>query len=98
MHHCFTIYEIVIHICEELVYRGNGNGHLAQYSSYGTIAALAVTCKTIQDPALNILWSTHESLIPLLRCMPTDLWSIEAMSDVDDDGVEDDYLVSSWKS
>jgi hypothetical protein len=37
------------------------------------LAALARTCKTFRDPALDILWSRQQSLTPALRCLPDDL-------------------------
>ncbi|KAJ7175026.1 hypothetical protein C8R43DRAFT_596977 [Mycena crocata] len=37
------------------------------------LAALARTCKTFQDPALDLLWSRQESLTPALLCLPDDL-------------------------
>ncbi|KAF7334433.1 hypothetical protein MVEN_02272700 [Mycena venus] len=38
------------------------------------LAALAKTCKTFQDPALDALWRFQYSLFPALRCFPDDLW------------------------
>ncbi|KAF8139346.1 hypothetical protein K438DRAFT_1785764 [Mycena galopus ATCC 62051] len=40
----------------------------------GHLAALARTCKTFQDPALDALWRFQYSLVPALRCFPDDLW------------------------
>ncbi|KAF7376817.1 hypothetical protein MSAN_00099100 [Mycena sanguinolenta] len=39
-----------------------------------TLAALARTCTTFQDPALNALWAHQTSLVPALRYFPEDLW------------------------
>ncbi|KAJ7610610.1 hypothetical protein DFH06DRAFT_1374261 [Mycena polygramma] len=39
-----------------------------------TWAALARTCRTFQNPALNALWSVQRSLAPALSCFPDDLW------------------------
>ncbi|KAJ7215635.1 hypothetical protein C8J57DRAFT_1538183 [Mycena rebaudengoi] len=38
------------------------------------LAALARTCKTFQDPALDALWRFQYSLFPALQCFPDDLW------------------------
>lgn len=38
------------------------------------LAALARTCKTFHNPALNALWKVQYSLVPALRCFPEDLW------------------------
>ncbi len=32
--------------------------------------ALARTCRTFHEPAINVLWHTQTSLIPILRCIP----------------------------
>ncbi|KAJ7184761.1 hypothetical protein C8R46DRAFT_1186090 [Mycena filopes] len=39
-----------------------------------TLAALARTCKTFQNPALNALWCTQNGLAPILQTFPDDLW------------------------
>jgi hypothetical protein len=39
------------------------------------LAALAATCKTFRDPALEILWSTLRDFAPLARCLPNDIWN-----------------------
>ncbi|KAJ7115591.1 hypothetical protein C8R43DRAFT_1038551 [Mycena crocata] len=38
------------------------------------LAALARTCKTFQEPALDALWSFQGDIIPALSCFPEDLW------------------------
>ena len=42
-----------------------------------SLAALSRTCKTIKDPALDQLWRHMESLIPLCKCLPQDVWSMD---------------------
>jgi hypothetical protein len=67
MHKSLLISEIISGVCSELY---------SAYGSYpGTLAAFAVTCQAISEPALDVLWHTHESIIPLLRCMSDDLWN-----------------------
>ncbi|KAJ7148206.1 hypothetical protein C8R46DRAFT_1199154 [Mycena filopes] len=39
-----------------------------------TLAALARTCKTFQNPALDALWCTQNGLAPILQTFPDDLW------------------------
>ncbi|KAJ7760083.1 hypothetical protein DFH07DRAFT_940015 [Mycena maculata] len=39
------------------------------------LAALAATCTTFHGPALDALWSTQNSIKPLLSCMPEDLFN-----------------------
>ncbi|KAJ7116932.1 hypothetical protein C8R44DRAFT_879462 [Mycena epipterygia] len=65
MHRCLQIREILDMFFEPA-------------DSYGTLAALARTCTTFQNPALDILWRNQDTLMNLLRCMPTDLFSEEA--------------------
>jgi hypothetical protein len=38
-----------------------------------TIAALASTCRTFKDPALDVLWKDIEGFKPLLLCLPEGL-------------------------
>ncbi|KAJ7725432.1 hypothetical protein DFH07DRAFT_970875 [Mycena maculata] len=38
------------------------------------LAALARTCKTFHNPALDALWKDQYSLFPALRCLPDDIW------------------------
>ncbi|EIW81627.1 hypothetical protein CONPUDRAFT_165716 [Coniophora puteana RWD-64-598 SS2] len=40
----------------------------------------ALACQIFRDPALNLLWCVLETVRPLLRCLPADLWE-------DNDGV-----------
>ncbi|KAJ6491978.1 hypothetical protein C8R45DRAFT_900967 [Mycena sanguinolenta] len=72
MHHCLSILELVDNICEHL--QGVDDG-------LGTLAALARTCRSFHDPALNYLWADqHNGLVNLIRCMPPDLLKNEGLS------------------
>ncbi|KAJ7659809.1 hypothetical protein DFH06DRAFT_1297233 [Mycena polygramma] len=66
MHHCLTIPELVGMIC----------GELHPDTSSGTLAALAVTSRAFQDPALDLLWKNQMTLLNFLKCMPADLFSV----------------------
>jgi hypothetical protein len=77
MHNCLLIPEIVTQVCfnlfdpktrEDPWYEGID----VEYP--GTLAALAVTCKVLYEPALDVLWSSLASVAPLLLTMPPDLW------------------------
>jgi hypothetical protein len=70
MHQALLISEVVANICSQLV-RGP---HWYYDQCLGTLAAFAVTCRAISEPALDALWCTQVSLAPLLRCMSSDLW------------------------
>ncbi|KAF7377844.1 hypothetical protein MSAN_00207900 [Mycena sanguinolenta] len=43
----------------------------------GELAALARTCKTFCDQALDLLWREQETLANILKCLPSDLWKEE---------------------
>jgi hypothetical protein len=47
-----------------------------------TAVALACSCKSFEDPALDALWETQYQLLPLLESLPGDVWN------------EDGYTVS----
>jgi hypothetical protein len=66
MHHCLQIQELL-----SIIFR-----KYTQYDS-GLLARLARTCIAFQDPALNILWHTQKTLLPLLKCLPPDAWAIK---------------------
>ena len=66
MHKSLLVSEIISRVCSELY---------STYDSYpGTLAAFALTCHGISEPALDILWHTHSSIVPLLKCMSDELW------------------------
>ncbi|KAJ7239891.1 hypothetical protein C8J57DRAFT_1727260 [Mycena rebaudengoi] len=81
MHRGLQILEIVELLCTELA------GDLPRYGAgppeHQSLAALARTCKTFRDPALDLLWS-HQSntMMNLLSCMPDDLWHSPIPTDV----------------
>jgi hypothetical protein len=39
-------------------------------NSRATVAALARTCRTFQEPALDVLWRDVKGFKPLLSCLP----------------------------
>ncbi|KAG2343030.1 hypothetical protein BDR05DRAFT_316721 [Suillus weaverae] len=39
-----------------------------------TLLALALTCKSFTEPALDLLWRHLDGLEPLIRCLPQSLW------------------------
>ncbi|KAH9851794.1 hypothetical protein C2E23DRAFT_829196 [Lenzites betulinus] len=48
-----------------------------------TLAALACTARVFSEVALDTLWNTQSSLVPLIKCFPANVW--EETQD-DDDG------------
>jgi hypothetical protein len=83
IHHCLTISEIVSLIfswlpetdLEDAFERWHHPRHWTKTAiGLKWLAALARTCKTFSDPALNLLWDTQDSLTPcLLAVFPNDL-------------------------
>jgi hypothetical protein len=67
MHRCLLIPEIVSLFCTEL-----GN-----VGAKRSLAAFAQTRLAFSEPALDALWYELHSLIPLVQCMPCDLWKLD---------------------
>ncbi|KAF7358885.1 hypothetical protein MSAN_01228800 [Mycena sanguinolenta] len=66
MHHCLSILELIESICDYLQ---------GVYGGLGTLAALARTCRTFHDPALDYVWADQrDGLVNLMHCMPQDLF------------------------
>jgi len=42
-----------------------------------TLLALALTCESFTEPALDLLWRELDGLDPLIRCLPPTLWKLE---------------------
>lgn len=77
---CLLIPEVVRNICLNLVHNRTSKSADPQY--LGSLAALARTCHTISEPALDVLWHTQNSIAPLLHCtMPSDLWKVNKRQD-----------------
>ncbi|KAJ7089107.1 hypothetical protein C8R44DRAFT_686666, partial [Mycena epipterygia] len=60
MHHYLQISEVLRSICDQ--------------TSRGDLVSLARTCQAFRDPALDAVWHTLTSLVPLLRCLPPHIW------------------------
>ena len=64
MHTCLNVDEIIRLVASELV----------ASRAEATAVALACCRKSFEDPVLDTLWETQESLLPLLRTLPRDVW------------------------
>ncbi|KAJ7049623.1 hypothetical protein C8F01DRAFT_727007 [Mycena amicta] len=66
MHNCLCIAEVLDNIF----------GHLGglDYHERRSLAAVARTCKTFTDPALDVLWAEQSNLENLLKCLPSNCW------------------------
>jgi hypothetical protein len=72
MHVCLSIPEILAVICTEVVPDVDLDSRENQ--DLASLAALAGTSHVFSESALNALWSGLADIVPLLRCMPSDLW------------------------
>jgi hypothetical protein len=68
MHKCLEIPEISGLIFDSLL------NDAPSGESRRTMLALALTCRGFEDIALDVLWHTQTSLVPLIKCTPSDLW------------------------
>ncbi|KAK7008398.1 hypothetical protein R3P38DRAFT_3590366 [Favolaschia claudopus] len=78
MHQCWDIAELVQLIFEELDPYSFGVYQVDTLHRSNAIALynLALTCRQLSDPALDILWATNEGLLMLLKCLPSRAWEI----------------------
>ncbi|KAJ7140593.1 hypothetical protein C8R43DRAFT_1131531 [Mycena crocata] len=69
MHHCLNIVEIVGIICSHLE------------NEPRSLTVLARTSRMFEDPALDILWKSLNTLVPLLNCLPSDAVDTSGVSE-----------------
>jgi len=67
MHHIFQIDELIREITRHMFVR-----HISQRF----VLDWALTCKMVSGPALDVLWETQDSLINLLKTLPSDIWEV----------------------
>lgn len=80
MHRAFTIREVAHEVFYTL--------HAANKSA--SLAAVAQTCKILQDPALDVLWHQQLGLLPLLKILPTAIEQVNVEPNEDDEGNDED--------
>ncbi|KAJ7060481.1 hypothetical protein C8F01DRAFT_1058566 [Mycena amicta] len=68
MHNCLCITEVLENIFGHLGTNYVGGPPLS------SLAAVARTCKTFTDPALDVLWAEQSNLENLLKCLPSSCW------------------------
>lgn len=95
MHRCLLVEDITDIICTALCDGQDGYHSLAQ----GSVRNVALTCKTLLEPALNALWRVQESFEPLFLVLPESVWDHDSGEDFDFDSDSDEdmfriYLVS----
>ncbi|KAG5650610.1 hypothetical protein H0H81_011658 [Sphagnurus paluster] len=79
MHPCLAINEILSNVFAHLFeHASTTEDDWTEYSQTTiTLAALARTCRTFTEPALDHLWEVQVVFAPLVQCMPADLWHID---------------------
>ena len=68
MHHALRLEEILLNIFGQC-YSPCRNKQRTQRAT-ADLAALARTCRTFKEPALDVLWTELVNLSPLARCLP----------------------------
>ncbi|KAJ7478736.1 hypothetical protein B0H11DRAFT_2424232 [Mycena galericulata] len=90
MHRGLRILEIVDMICAQ----AGAEGLLPlPKGSARDLSALARTCTALCNPALDVLWRSQDTIVNLLRCMPSDLWEINA----DKDRLQRPIIHADWE-
>ena len=74
MHPCLYIAELAYRIAEECA-PGYRSADVYTELDLRSVYALARTCRTLQVPALDVVWYNQCGLRHLLLCMPDDLWT-----------------------
>lgn len=70
MGRCLAIPEFITGVCRHL----DTMERVEEGRQRGSLAALAVVCRKVSPYALDVLWAHLSSVLPLLMCMPSDLW------------------------
>ncbi|KAG1751464.1 uncharacterized protein EDB91DRAFT_1243725 [Suillus paluster] len=50
---------------------------ISSHTEYGSLPALASTCRAFEDSALNVLWKHLRSVEPLVKCLPGGLFGTD---------------------
>lgn len=88
MHPCLTVQEILANIFASYSYSYTGEAFtgIKKYSLHAQdrrlLAHLARTCKAFSEPALDVLWHTQTSIVPLVRCLPSNALEIDAKREI----------------
>lgn len=101
MHHCLLVPELAARIVEACAqdYRVAclESGYRPHFN---TLCALARTCRTLQEPALDVIWYYQFGIQNLVKCMPRTLYQIHRRPDPDESGMYNElvtvhYVISS---
>ena len=66
MHEALLVDEIVRRIAE----------HLFDSNDKSSSLALALCCRSLNDPLLDVLWKSQTDLVTLFKVLPPDLWEV----------------------
>ncbi|KII95720.1 hypothetical protein PLICRDRAFT_693874 [Plicaturopsis crispa FD-325 SS-3] len=69
MHPCLETFDIIVLIFSALADDAR--------AFRPALARLARTCRVFHEVALDLLWEEQTGMLPLLRCMPPDLWDVK---------------------
>jgi hypothetical protein len=72
MHVCLSIPEILAIICDEIAPSDLYDKHGCQ--DLAALAVVARISRVFYESASNALWNSFWTIVPLLRCMPSDVW------------------------
>lgn len=64
-HPCLLVDEIFDQIVRHVYAAGSGKG---------SVASLAATCQSFHVPAIRVLWEKMDSVVPLIKTLPDDIW------------------------
>lgn len=65
MHRCLIVSELVGEIAKLVIECGGKRKDLV---------SLAITCHTLTETVLTVLWKQQQSLVVLFKCFPADMW------------------------
>ncbi|EPQ55500.1 hypothetical protein GLOTRDRAFT_93132 [Gloeophyllum trabeum ATCC 11539] len=83
MHQCLQISEILCLIVKfisegRIIVPWEGDNPIIRRD----LLSLTLTCKTIHGVAVAALWKRQDSFVPLLKCLPSDLWHFNPVTNL----------------
>ncbi|KAJ7737555.1 hypothetical protein B0H16DRAFT_1891634 [Mycena metata] len=97
MHRSLRIPEIVSLIFYETLNGAEQVLNSLNPDSAQALAGLARTCKVFQEPALDLLWKSQNTVMHILQCMPGDIWEILDDADSEEVRLTRPILPSDWE-
>ena len=72
MHRCWLVPELTVLIAEHCTGPSEFDSDVLR-----SLCSLARTCRTLQEPALDLLWYQADTLAHLIKLLPQELWTWE---------------------